>query len=318
MKSFSFEFNNLNYVLKKAKKILLIAHNSPDGDAVGSVFALKYYIESLGKEVVASCFDPVPEYLADLVQDNFKNPEDLDLSSFDVFVAADSVERGFPKIFEKLNEDQLVVLIDHHPDIALKGDINIMDPTVSSACELVYSFLEFNKVRIGKTIATFLMLGILGDTGSFQHSSTSQRVMEVAAELLKKGALISRISNIVFANKKLATLKLWGRAFEKARILNNGMILTVLTKKDIEECEASADDIAQVASFLNTVPGTKFSLILSERGDGLVKGSLRSENFKGVDVSEIAHQFGGGGHKLASGFEVKGKIKETEEGWEII
>lgn len=318
MKSFSFEFNNLNYVLKKAKKILLVAHNSPDGDAVGSVFALKHYIEDLGKEAEVTCFDSVPEYLMDLVQDNFKNPLDLDLLSFDVIIAADSVERGFPKIFEKLNENQLVVLIDHHPDITLKGDINIMDASVSSACELVYSFLEFNQVKISKTIATFLMLGILGDTGSFQHSSTSQRVMEIAAELLKRGALISRISNVVFANKKLATLKLWGRAFEKARILKNGMILTVLTKKDIEECEASSDDIAQVASFLNTVPGTKFSLILSEREDGVVKGSLRSENFKGVDVSAIAHQFGGGGHKLASGFEVRGKIKETEEGWEIV
>lgn len=96
------------------------------------------------------------------------------------------------------------------------------------------------------------------------------------------------------------------------------MIATVITQKDIEECEATSEDLAQVASILNTVPGTRFSLILSEREGGRIKGSLRSEEYKDVDVSAIAHEFGGGGHKLASGFEVQGKISETAEGWEII
>jgi phosphoesterase RecJ-like protein len=143
--------------------------------------------------------------------------------------------------------------------------------------------------------------------------------MNIASDLMKKGAPISKIVDIVFANKKISTLKLWGRAFEKAKINpRNGMIATVLTEDDIKDCEASTEDIAQVASILNTVPGTKFSLILSQREGDNIKGSLRSEEYKGVDVSEIAHQFGGGGHKLASGFEVKGKIVETEEGWEIV
>ncbi|HLN18838.1 MAG TPA: DHHA1 domain-containing protein, partial [Patescibacteria group bacterium] len=97
----------------------------------------------------------------------------------------------------------------------------------------------------------------------------------------------------------------------------NGMIVSVVTQKDMEECLASSDDIAQVAGILNSVPGTKFSLILSEREGGIIKGSLRSEEYKGTDVSKIAAQFGGGGHKLASGFEVKGKIIETKDGWQV-
>jgi phosphoesterase RecJ-like protein len=136
---------------------------------------------------------------------------------------------------------------------------------------------------------------------------------------MKKGAPISRIVDMVFTNKKISTLKLWGKAFEKAKINpQNGMIATVLTEEDISNCEASTEDIAQVASILNTVPGTKFSLILSQREGDNIKGSLRSEEYKGVDVSEIAHKFGGGGHKLASGFEIEGKIVETENGWKII
>ena len=163
------------------------------------------------------------------------------------------------------------------------------------------------------------MIGILSDTGNFQHANTSSRVMEISSDLMKKGASVSKIIEATFANKKLSTLKLWGRAFEKAKINPiNGLITTVLTKEDIEECSASTEDIGQVASILNTVPGTKFSLILSERDNGTIKGSLRSEEYKGVDVSEIAHLFGGGGHKLASGFEIHGKIIETPTGWEII
>ncbi|EKE18711.1 MAG: hypothetical protein ACD_9C00256G0001, partial [uncultured bacterium] len=162
-------------------------------------------------------------------------------------------------------------------------------------------------------------IGILSDTGNFQHANTSSRVMEISSDLMKKGASVSKIIEATFANKKLSTLKLWGRAFEKAKINPlNGLITTVLTEADIEECNASTEDIGQVASILNTVPGTKFSLVLSQRDKGIIKGSLRSEEYKGVDVSQIAHQFGGGGHKLASGFEVKGKIIETESGWEIV
>jgi bifunctional oligoribonuclease and PAP phosphatase NrnA len=319
MQSFASEFNSLKYVIEKSHKILLVAHNSPDADTTGSVFALKRYIESLGKVAVAACFDPVPEYLLTLVTERFEIPESLDLKVFDVVIATDSVERGFNKILDKLNENQLIVLMDHHPDIGLKGDITIIDSTFSSVCEIIYRFFEFNNIKIDKDMAAFLMLGILGDTGSFQHSNTTGQVMEIASQLLKRGALIPKIVNIIFANKKLSTLKLWGRAFSKAKINpKNGMIVTVLTQKDIEECEASSEDISQVASVLNTVPGTKFSLILSEKEEGAIKGSLRSENYKGVDVSEIAHQFGGGGHRLASGFEVKGKIVETEEGWEIV
>jgi len=218
-----------------------------------------------------------------------------------------------------LNNSQIIALIDHHPDITIRGDINIIDSEYSSVCEIIYNFFAKNKIEINREIAAYLLLGILSDTGIFQHSNTTPRVMEIASHLMKKGAPMAKIVDTTFANKKISTLKLWGRAFEKAKINpESGMIVSVLTKGELEECDASTEDIAQVAGILNTVPGTKFSLILSERDDGIIKGSFRSEEYKGVDVSRIAAQFGGGGHRLASGFEVKGKIQETENGWRII
>ncbi|MFA6973650.1 MAG: bifunctional oligoribonuclease/PAP phosphatase NrnA [Parcubacteria group bacterium] len=319
MPTFHQEFNTLNYVIKEASSVLLFAHSRPDGDTTGSNLALKEYIKSLGKNVDVACFDPFPEYLRPLSEEQFINPENLDLQKYNLIIACDSVERGFQKIVDQFGDNQVIALLDHHPDITMQKDINIIEASYSSVCEIVYDFFAFNKIEINRQMASLLMLGILGDTGSFQHSNTTPKVMEIASDLMKHGASPSKIIDVAFANKNIATLKLWGKAFEKAKINpENGMIMSVLTEQDLAECGAGSEDIAQVAGILNTVPGTKFSLILSEREDGIVKGSLRSEEYKGVDVSKIAATFGGGGHKLASGFEVKGKIRETQEGWEIV
>ncbi|MDQ1284197.1 MAG: hypothetical protein QG620_545 [Patescibacteria group bacterium] len=319
MQNFAQEFHTLNYVIKETDSILLFAHSRPDGDTVGSVLALKNYIRSLGKKVDIACFDPFPSYLLPLIKESFEFPEHLNIFDYKLIIAADSVERGFQKILPLLDSSQVTALIDHHPDITIQGDINIIDPNYSSVCEIIYNFFTKNEIEINRETATYLLLGILSDTGTFQHSNTTPRVMEIASQLMKKGAPMSKIVDTTFANKKISTLKLWGKAFEKAKINSaNGMIASVLTKEELEECDASTEDIAQVAGILNTVPGTKFSLILSEREGGIVKGSLRSEEYKGVDVSKVAASFGGGGHRLASGFEMKGKIVETEEGWRIV
>lgn len=316
---FSQEFHNLSYAIKKSNPILIFAHSRPDGDTVGSVLALKEYIRSLGKEADLACFDPFPDYFLSLVREKFEFPDKLALDKYQLIIACDSVERGFQKILPELGENQSVALIDHHPDITISGNINIIDPSFSSVCEIIYNFFTFEKIEITKSIATYLMLGILADTGTFQHANTTSQVMEIASRLMKHGAPISKIIQTTFSNKNICTLKLWGRAFEKAKINSkNGMILSILTTQDLDDCQAGTEDIAQIAGILNTVPGTRFSLVLYERGDGIVKGSLRSEEYKGVDVSKIAAEFGGGGHKLASGFELKGKIVETEEGWKIV
>ncbi len=319
MQKFAFEFKNLAYVIRKAEQILLFVHSGPDGDTTGANLAIKEYLNGLGKKVAIACFDPLPQYLEPLTEEKFQHPDQLILDSYDVIIACDSVERGFNKVIPFFSKKQIIVLLDHHPDISLRGDINIIDAAYSSVCEIVYDFLIFSRARWTSKISTYLMTGILGDTGSFQHANTTTRVMQIASDLMKKGAPISKIINLMFSNKKFSTLKLWGKAFEKARINpQNGMIVSVLTKEEQENCGSGSDDISYVAGILNTVPGTKFALILSERENGVIKGSLRSEEYKKIDVSEIAARFGGGGHKLASGFELKGRIREVEKGWEIV
>jgi len=318
MPKFTKEFHTLNYAISGSDDILLFAHSSPDGDTVGSVLALKTYIEALGKNVDIACFNPLPDYLAIFSSTTFIHPDNLELAKYKLIIATDSVERGFEKILPRIQSDQVTAIIDHHPDITIKCDITIVDATYSSVCEMVYEFFVANETKITREISTYLMLGIIADTGVLQHSNTTSHVLGIISELMKKGAPMGKIINATFNSKKISTLKLWGRAFERARInQENGMITSVLTKADILEFGATTEDIAQVATILNTVPGTKFSLVLSERDDGIIKGSLRSEKYKGVNVSTLAAQFGGGGHELSSGFEIKGKIVETENGWKI-
>ncbi|MCX6761558.1 MAG: bifunctional oligoribonuclease/PAP phosphatase NrnA [Candidatus Moranbacteria bacterium] len=318
MLKFAKEFHTLNYAIRGSRDILLFAHGRPDGDTVGSALALKEYLDSLGKNVDIACFDSLPDYLATLSSATFIHPDNLDLAKYKLIIATDSVERGFEKILPRISPDQVTAIIDHHPDITIQCDIMIVDSSYSSVCEMVYNFFVANEIKITREISTYLMLGIIADTGVLQHSNTTSHVLEIISELMKKGAPMAKIINATFNSKKISTLKLWGRAFERARInQENGMITSVITKADMTEFGATTEDIAQVATILNTVPGTKFSLVLSERGDGIIKGSLRSEKYKGVNVSTLAAQFGGGGHELASGFEIKGKIVETESGWKI-
>lgn len=318
MHDFRKEWKTLRYVLESASRILLFAHSRPDPDTVGANVAFKLFLENKGKRVDIGCLDPFPGNLRVLFEENFHHPDTLDLTSYDAVIACDSVDRGFDTIAGKLAPDTVTVLIDHHPDIALSGDIVIIDPEYSSSSELVYLFLKSGHEIITKPIATALFLGLMFDTGAFQHANVTAQVMGIASELIKAGAPVTKIAKLIFSKQKVAALKLWGKAFERARLHpESGLLTTVITEKDVIECEALIDDIYQVTTILSAVPEAKYVLVLSEREGGVVRGSLRSLEHHDIDVSAIAKTLGGGGHRLASGFEVPGRIIETEYGWQV-
>ncbi|NCQ06051.1 MAG: bifunctional oligoribonuclease/PAP phosphatase NrnA [Candidatus Moranbacteria bacterium] len=318
MTNFESEFHTLKYIIAKSERILLFAHSRPDADTIGANLAMAEYLKSCGKHVDISCFDAFPDAMKVLFQGIFLHPNQIDMESYDAIIASDSVDRGFDKIRNSFRENQVIVLIDHHPDICLTGDVVIIDPEYSSSSELIYLFLTSVEARITQKIASMLLTGILFDTGGLQHSNVSPRVMEISSDLIKKGAPLEKITQAIFSKKNLAALKLWGRAFEKARLnKKNGMLVTAITRRDIEECQALPEDIYQVSSILSAVPDVRFALVLSERDENTIRASLRSADKSEVDVSLIAHNFGGGGHKLASGFEIPGKLVETNEGWRV-
>lgn len=320
---FAKEFTEVGKELKKAKKILLVAHSRPDGDTVGSVFVLKEYLEnSLGKRVDATCADFFPDYLRSIFPDaDFVGSSGILPDDYDLIIGCDAVERGFEKIVTEKNKKQKVILFDHHPRLELKKiepDIVVADEKYSAVCEILYDFFDFHRIDLTKKMATYLLTGILGDTGVFQHANTTPRVMEITADLMRKGAPLSKIIQLSFKSKKMETLKLWGRALERAKMNEKtGVIMSYITRQDLEELGVNSEDISSVAEILNTVSEAKFSLVLAEREDNRIKGSLRSEWYKNVDVSEIARRLRGGGHRLASGFEVAGRLVEGKGGVKV-
>ncbi|HWQ60367.1 MAG TPA: bifunctional oligoribonuclease/PAP phosphatase NrnA [Candidatus Fimivivens sp.] len=320
MHDYSAEYRNLNYVIRNSEAILLFAHTRPDSDTVGANIALQEYIESFGKRADICCFDDFPEFAKGLFPGlSFLDPSGTDIGKYDAYIACDSVNRGFHLLKERIPSDKISVLIDHHPIDKPEGDIVIIDTGFSSASEIVFHFLKSSNARISHRMATALLLGILGDTGNLQHSSTTPETFAAAAALIGSGAQLAKITTNVFSNNKISTLRLWGRALSRAKINpTNGMIYSAITEEDIAELgNPSTEDLYIASALLNNVPDAKFSLLFYQIGPNSVRGSLRTEPHKGVDVSSIAQSLGGGGHKFASGFEIPGRIIRTDSSWEV-
>jgi phosphoesterase RecJ-like protein len=312
------EFKKAWQLISQSKKIFLSTHENTDGDDLGSLLAMRIVLEGLGKETFSIVKGGVPHNLrflpaSHLVKDKFESRE------YDLIVTfgCNMLERtGYPELknltAKKLN-------FDHHPDNKIFGDVNVVDVATAAVAELIYYFIKSNsEIKIDKDIATCLLTGIFTDTGGFQHSNTSSDVYKVAGELLKKGARIDRISQETFSNKRPQTLKAWAKALENTRFdPEKKMVFSIMTDEDMKEVGADDEDLSGFVSIISHVPQAKFALVLRQSGD-VVRGSLRSDPHKDVDVSQIAKFFGGGGHKYASGFKIKGKLMRSEKGWQIV
>jgi phosphoesterase RecJ-like protein len=247
--------------------------------------------------------------------DEIVEPESLD--GFDLFVifGCNKIERTGIKQLASLQVPS--INFDHHPDNTNFATVNVVDPQTSAVAELIYYFLKFADAEIDKEIATCLLTGIFTDTGGFKHANTTAEVLEVASELLKKGARIDKIATQTMGRKRPQALKAWARGLENARFdPEKRMVFSILTEEDLKEIGATDEDLEGFVELLNNMPQARFALLLRQDGE-VVKGSLRSEPSKQVDVSKIAKSFGGGGHKLASGFKVKGKLVKQGDNWQI-
>lgn len=312
------QFAKAHDLINAGERFILISHEYTDGDDLGSVLALGRVLENMGKQVWSMALGGVPENLLFLpghsdVHD--KLPQNL--ADYDVLVTLGC--GVLPRTgFAELGTWQKPILnIDHHHDTQMFGTVNVWDETRAANCELVYVMLKAWGVEIDKAMALCLLTGIFTDTGGFRHANVTAATLEIAAELLRRGARLDLISRFISSQKDLPKLRVWAMALDNARFdENRRVVYTVVTAEDLQKAEASEEDLEGVVELLNTIPEAKFSMLLKQRG-AEVKGSLRSEPYKGVDVSEIARSFGGGGHRLAAGFKFKGTIEKTESGWKI-
>ncbi|MEO8065871.1 MAG: bifunctional oligoribonuclease/PAP phosphatase NrnA [Candidatus Doudnabacteria bacterium] len=310
------QFKKALDLIKSSDRILLTTHEGTDGDDLGSALAMFGYLKQIGKKARLVIKGGVPTNLV-FLPDSSEVGSQLNDADADLVIAfgCNKIERtGFKQL---QNIDSPIINFDHHPDNTNFGAVNVVDPTTAAVAELVYYFLMFAEAEIDKNMATAMMTGIFTDTGGFKHANTSAEALFVAAELLKKGARIDKIALQTMGKKRPATIKAWAKGLENARFdPEKKMVFSVLTEEDLKDIGATDEDLDGFVELLNNMPQARFALLLRQDG-GVVKGSLRSEPEKKVDVSKIAKSFGGGGHKLASGFKINGKLERDGDNWRI-
>jgi bifunctional oligoribonuclease and PAP phosphatase NrnA len=244
------------------------------------------------------------------------NPKQIQLAeggySWDLIVIVDTADLALLGSFYKDHLDLFsevpILNIDHHISNTQHGQIHLIDPTSASATEVLYSWFTQEpdmKDKITPDMATLLLTGLITDTRSFQNPNTTPRSLEVAAELLEKGARQQEIIQHVYKTKPLSTLKIWGRALNRIQVDSGARIVwSAVSKEDLAEMDAKSKETHGILDeLISTIPDADVYVLFTELEEGGLKASMRSS--AAIDVSQLsARTFGGGGHARASGFKV--------------
>lgn len=295
--------------IKKANDILIVCHIRPDGDCLGSGFALTRIAEKMGKRVDFVCDSPFPPAYS-FIKDRDKF-NDIKCERYDLAIAvdcADSARMGaFGELFRKCSE---TINIDHHKTNDGFGKSNFVVPDLSSTCELLYSLIKDYGV-IGADEATDLYLGLSTDTGNFMHSNTTPDTLRTASELLALGADLGAIVNGFYRNNTKNKLALVARAVGSMRYFDDDKVVVMtVTQRDLKETGCVLSDTEGLIDYGMSVGSVKVAVCMTEQRERSYKVSLRS---KGADVSLVAGAFGGGGHKQASGCVANGYYEDVVE-----
>ncbi|MCM1367448.1 MAG: bifunctional oligoribonuclease/PAP phosphatase NrnA [Roseburia sp.] len=294
--------NEIIGAIKNSNAVLICGHIRPDGDCISSALAVRHFCRALGKRADAVCdaekspsFAFMPEY------EDFCNTS---CDKYDLFIAVDCAnEKRLGAYRRQLEDAANSINIDHHPTNGKFGAINYIDPTAASTCSILYEL--FSAVgAIDKTMAQMLYVGISTDTGHFMHSNTDSRVFESAAKLCGYGIDVGELNHSIYCNKSLGRIKLMARAIGGLRMYADGKIaLMCISLDDLSECGCKSEDTEGLIDTATSIGGVQIAITMCEQEGGLFRVSFRSSH---ADVAAVAEQFGGGGHKLASGCIVNG------------
>src|SRR6187401_516199 len=299
------------------ERFVITTHENPDGDALGSLLAMKLTLDQLGKDsvMVLSGEAPLPgEYaFMPLAELRRRWPDDV---SERVLLAVDCANESRIGDPEVLGRVPLAVNIDHHHDNTRFGQVNLIVADASSTGEVLRDVFSELDVELTPEIAEPLYIALVTDTGRFQYANTTPKALRLAAELVEAGADVNRVFQGVYENVQFAKLKLLARALDRARELEGGeIIVSHLLRDDFEAVGATEPYSEGIIDVLRSVEGALVSALIREppRDGGAVrKVSLRSSVHE-VDVSAIARKSGGGGHREAAGFSSDLSVDEITE-----
>lgn len=309
----------MKQIIDNGKNFLIISHKNPDGDALGASTALACLLSSRKKDSRIFFSTSLPrgfEYLPGIERVS-SGPIRL-FQPYDAVFAVDSSDLEFCGMRAEDFGSAKVIVIDHHLTNKKFGHINFVKPTASSTCEYLVELFQKFEYEIDKDIATCLLTGVLTDTDFLSNQAVTHFTFKTVSKLLLYGANLRAILRSVFHGKSLVYLKLLGIALGRLKI-NPALSVasTYITQADLTELNADPDDMNGLANIMNFIDGVKIALIWREIKAFEFKASLRTHDPL-IDVSKIATIFGGGGHKKAAGFTVRGRVVETDTGWVVI
>ncbi len=284
---------------------VISTHENPDGDALGSMLAMKLALDQIGKRSTMFLYGTaaVPfEYRFMPLDDLVRGEPDKLLGR--PLLALDAANENRMGSDQRLRtKAPFVVVIDHHHDNSRYGTVNLVVAEASSTSEVLYDVFNELKVRLTPEIAEALYIALVTDTGQFQYANTSPKTLRLAAELIEAGADAHRIFQHVYESIELSKLKLLARALNHVEVYEGGrLVISFLERADYEETGASSGATEGVIDSLRAVAGVEMSALISEPPErDKRRVSLRSSRNR-LDVSEIARAAGGGGHRRAAGF----------------
>src|SRR6266849_6895454 len=299
------------------ERFTLTTHENPDGDALGSLLAMKLALDQLGKDSVMVLHSEAPlpgEYhFMPLAELRRRWPDDV---SERILVALDCANESRIGDDEVLGRVPLTLDIDHHHDNTRFGDINLIVSDASSTGEVLRDLFRELGVELTPVIAEALYIALVTDTGRFQYSSTTPKSYRLAAELIEAGADFHAVFREVYESLELAKLKLLARALERTQVLEGGrMVVSHLLRAYFAELGAVETYSEGIIDFLRAVEGAELAVLIREPPTGTGRArrvSLRA-SIDELDVSAIARAFGGGGHRQAAGFSSDASIDEITE-----
>jgi bifunctional oligoribonuclease and PAP phosphatase NrnA len=304
--------------LRSHDRFLLVTHENPDGDALGSLLATKLALDSLGKDSEMYLYGdaPLPREYAFMPLDGLSREPPAD-GRDRVLVALDCAnESRLGPDTTLLERAPLTLDIDHHHDNSRFGDLNLVIGDASSTGEVLRDVFAELGVELTPEIAEALYIAVVTDTGRFQYTNTTPKALRLAAELVEAGADVHRVFQGVYESVEFAKLKLLARALERAQVYEGGrLVVSYLLRSDFTDLNVAEAYSEGIIDYLRAVDGAEMAALIREppRREGPARRvSLRASNDE-LDVSAIARKSNGGGHRQAAGFSSNASVEEITD-----
>ncbi len=308
------KFEQIGQALREGGRFAVLSHVRPDGDALGSQLALGLSLKRLGKDVRIWNEEGMLEKYSFLPSANLLTKPPADPEDVDVAIALDTaIQNRLGTALPAVRSAKVWINIDHHPSNPGYGDLVYINPKAPATGQILFELIRSEKLPIDAAIAENLYVAISTDTGSFQYPNTTARTFEMAAELVRAGVDVGRVSQLTYENYPRRRAELLRDLLGTMRFeVNNRVASFSLSLATAKKLGVLPEDNEGLIDHLRAIHGVIVAVFFEELADGKVRVSMRSKSEK-VNVCAICEKFGGGGHVLAAGARLPGTLAEVEK-----